>query len=87
MNDELCKEERERLSEADRKLTGITSTKPRMRPGGTKIHKPDSKINIQKPDFVEPSEKWKIEFEKAQQKRDKALKEYDECRKRHRIKT
>ena len=82
MNDDACKEERKRLIEADEKLAEITRRKPRMQPAVTEIHRPDSKINIQKLDF-ESMERWKKELEKAQQEKDKAQKEYDKCEKKH----
>ena len=57
MNDDPCKEERKRLIGADEKLAEITRRKPRMQPAVTEIHKPDSKINIQKLD-PELIERW-----------------------------
>ncbi len=84
MNDDACKEERERFFEAKSELIMITKREPRMRRGETEIHKPNSKKNIQKldPDLIE---KWKKDVEIAQQKNDEALKEYDECKEKHGI--
>ncbi len=83
MNDDPCKEERERFIEADEKLAEITIRKPRMQPAVTEIHRHDRKINIQKLDF-ESMERWKKELEKAQQKKDKAQKEFYMCLFKHR---
>ena len=56
-----------------------------MQPAVTEIHRPDSKINIQKLDF-ESMERWKKELEKAQQEKDKAQTDFYVCLFKHREK-
>ena len=81
MNDDLCKEARERFYDANSELIMIQKRNPGMRPAITEIHnQPDSEIPIQKLD-LEAIERWEKEVEKSQQKKDRALKEYDECKK------
>ena len=81
MNDDPCKEERERYIEAKRKLIELTERIPRMRRGETEIPLTDDRIikNTQNLDFDEIERREK-DVEKAQQEHDKAEKEYDECK-------
>jgi len=82
MNDDLCKEEREIFYDANSELIMIQKRKPGLRLAITEIHnQPDSEIPIQKLD-LEAIGRWEKEVEKAQQKKDRALKVYDECKKR-----
>jgi hypothetical protein len=81
MNDDPCKEEKKRYHEARRKLMEIMKNKPRMPAGTTEIHnQPDSKISKQKPPAKDASERGKKELAKAQQEKDRAHKEYVECK-------
>jgi hypothetical protein len=82
MNDDPCKEERERYIEARRKLIEVTEREPRMQRGETEIPLTDNVKNIQNLDFdlIERREK---ERKKAQQEKDKAEKEWDKCEKKH----
>ena len=81
MNDDPCKEVRERFYDAESDLIMIKKRKPRMQLGETEISKTENNINIQNPDFDD--EGWKKDVEIAQQQKDKALKEYDECEEKH----
>lgn len=84
MNDDPCKEEKERYRKALRKLQEIMKNKPSLRPGITEIHgQPDNKISKQKQLAKDASEGGKTDLEKAQQETDKAHKEYIECEELH----
>ncbi len=87
MNDDPCKEERERYNEANIKLDEIIKRIPGLRPPTTEIHnQPDSKIPILKPPTLEAIEGWNKDREKAEQEWDKANKEFNDCKNKHRKK-